>query len=409
MPVDDPSPPLPFPTAFPSHRPAPDVDGRLKMSRAPDGGKLPPQETDAVVFGLADDAFLCRHPHDDAGTNGATDASQPRGGLITKFEARAVSLAKLALGRRSIVWDVGAGSGSVGIEAARIAAAGFVYAIEKNPADAAIAADNSARLGVSNYALSVGKAPAGLDEWPTPDAVFIGGSGGELATLIELALTRLRPGGRLVINLVTLDNLTRATSALDAAADAGVATWEMVQLQAARSRPILKTLRLAAENPVWILTATKCTATTAQARDRFAVGVGCDRGTSAASIALAVGAALAVAGIAADTVSAIASSEHKADEAGLHEFAASQGWPLHFFAASELDGVAVPNPSPAALQHAGSASVAEAAARLVAAGGDLLVGKQKYRGDDGKHVTVAIARITHTDHTTAPDPSSGAV
>ncbi|WP_228273704.1 cobalamin biosynthesis protein [Rhodocyclus tenuis] len=162
---------------------------------------------------------------------------------------------------------------------------------------------------------------------------------------------------------------------------------------------------------MWILTATKCATAAANEAARFAVGVGvgCDRGSSAASIALAVETALTVGGIGADAVSVIASSEHKADEAGLREFAAGQGWPLHFFAASELDGVTVPNPSPQALQHAGSASVAEAAARLAAAGGDLLVGKQKFRGADGKHVTVAIARLSTTDLTTAPSSTSGAV
>lgn len=228
------------------------------MTQAPTDKLAAPLATDAgeTVFGIADDFFLCRHPRGAAAAKAAAPARS--GGLITKFEARAVSLAKLALGRRSIVWDIGAGSGSVGIEAARIACDGFVYAIEKNPADAAIAAANAARLAVTNYALSVGKAPAGLDDWPAPDAVFIGGSGGELATLIERVLARLRPGGRLVINLVTLDNLARATAALDAAEQAGLARWEMLQLQAARSQPILATRRLAAENPVWILSATRC-------------------------------------------------------------------------------------------------------------------------------------------------------
>lgn len=177
----------------------------------------------------------------------------PEKGLITKLEARAVALAKLALRADSRVWDIGAGSGSVGLEASRIARHGHVWAIEKNPADAANARTNARRLRASNYSLFEGKAPAGLDAWPDPDAVFIGGSGGELAELIRLILARLKPGGRLVMNFVTLENLATATSALTAAN----AEWDVVQLQASRSQPILDMHRMAAQNPVWIVTAGK--------------------------------------------------------------------------------------------------------------------------------------------------------
>src|SRR5690606_19387265 len=102
----------------------------------------------------------------------------PENGLITKLEVRAVSLARLALRADSLVWDIGAGAGSVGLEASRIAHRGHVWAIEKTPADAANARRNARRLRASNYSLLEGKAPAGLDAWPDPDAVFIGGSGG---------------------------------------------------------------------------------------------------------------------------------------------------------------------------------------------------------------------------------------
>ena len=177
----------------------------------------------------------------------------PEKGLITKLEARAVSLARLGLRDTSVVWDIGAGSGSVGLEAARIARRGHVWAIEKNSADAANARENARRLQASNYTLHEGKAPAGLEHWPAPDAVFIGGSGGELEELIALILDRLRPGGRLVMNFVTLENLATATAAL---ARAGL-PWDVTQLQAARSQPILHMHRMAAQNPVWIVTVRK--------------------------------------------------------------------------------------------------------------------------------------------------------
>lgn len=198
-----------------------------------------------VRFGLADSAFEQR---------------QPEKGLITKQEVRAVSLARLQLRADSVVWDIGAGSGSVGLEAARLCPQGHVFAIEKNEADHAIAGRNHAAFGLSNYTLQHGKAPGHLDTWPDPDAVFIGGSGGELAELICLVLRRLRPGGTLAMNFVTLENLAAATQTLQAIG----ADWDVLQLQAARSKPILHMHRMAAENPVWLVCATR---TAAEASD----------------------------------------------------------------------------------------------------------------------------------------------
>ena len=194
-----------------------------------------------VRFGLADASFAQRRPEK---------------GLITKQEVRAVSLARLQLRSDSVVWDIGAGSGSVGLEAARVCPQGHVYAIEKNEEDYAIAGRNHAAFGVSNYTLVHGKAPDGLDAWPAPDAVFVGGSGGELAALVAGVLQRLRAGGTLVMNFVTLENLATATATLESLG----ARWDVLQLQAARSKPILHMHRMAAENPVWIVCAQPATA-----------------------------------------------------------------------------------------------------------------------------------------------------
>lgn len=215
----------------------------------------------------------------------AYEQRQPEKGLITKCEVRAVSLARLQLRENSVVWDIGAGSGSVGLEAARLCPRGHVYAIEKNEADVAIAGRNRAAFGLSNHTLLHGKAPEGLQDWADPDAVFIGGSGGELVDLIAVCLQRLRPGGWLVMNFVTLENLAAATAALTAAgADEqaqgrpklanspsggrspqsgglGGLVWDVLQLQAARSKPILHMHRMAAENPVWIVCAQKAQGT----------------------------------------------------------------------------------------------------------------------------------------------------
>lgn len=191
-----------------------------------------------VLLGLPDTSYLQRYPEK---------------GLITKNEVRVVSLARMQLRANSVVWDIGAGSGSVGLEAARLCSQGHVYAIEKNVDDSAIVRNNRKALGISNHTLVHGKAPEGLQHWPDPDAVFIGGSGGELADLIRLILQRMKPGGWLVMNFVTLENLSAAVETLKAL---GVA-WDVLQLQASRRKPILHMNRMAAENPVWLVCAQK--------------------------------------------------------------------------------------------------------------------------------------------------------
>ena len=223
--------------------------------------ELAPQEAAGMDFAPLNVVILWRsRPAPQPVRFGLPDAAyaqrQPEKGLITKQEARAVSLARLQLRADSLVWDIGAGSGAVGLEAARLCPQGHVWAIEKNEADHAIAAANWAAFGISNYTLLHGKAPDGLDAWPDPHAIFIGGSGGELPALIELACQRLQAGGHLVMNFVTFENLATASQALQAQAPRGI-TWDVVQLQAARSRPILDMHRLAAENPVWLVCARK--------------------------------------------------------------------------------------------------------------------------------------------------------
>ena len=189
-----------------------------------------------TLFGLQDSDFHQRKPDK---------------GLITKREVRAVSLAMMQLKNNSIVWDIGAGSGAVGLEVARLCYQGYVYAIEKNSADFEIASKNAEQLEVYNYHLINSKAPLGLDDWPNPDAVFIGGTGGELAELIQLCLQRLAPEGWLVMNFVTIENLSTAVESLKK----HNATWNITQLQASRSQPILHMHRMKSENPVWIISA----------------------------------------------------------------------------------------------------------------------------------------------------------
>ena len=127
-----------------------------------------------------------------------------------------------------------------------------------------------------------------------------------------------------------------------------------------------------------------------------ALGLGCDRGTPAATIAQAIAEALAAAGLRAEQVRAAASIDLKADEAGLRQCAAAQGWPLTFYPAAALAAVAVPNPSETVRRYTGTPSVSEAAALLAADAemSALLIEKHKLRGADGRNATVSIARIS---------------
>ena len=187
-------------------------------------------------FGIADNNFSQR---------------RPERGLITKREVRAVSLAAMQLKSDATVWDIGAGSGAVGLEAARLCPDGHVFAFEKNRSDLTLIEENRQMLQISNYTLLHAKAPDRLAELPDPDAVFIGGSGGQLKELIDLVLGRLKPDGWLVINLVTLENLNSATECLKRLN----CHWELSLVSVARSSPILNMQRLSAENPVWVISA----------------------------------------------------------------------------------------------------------------------------------------------------------
>ncbi len=177
---------------------------------------------------------------------------KPKLGLITKSEIRILSIARLRLFPAAVVWDIGAGSGSVAVECARIACRGKVYAVEKNEEDIENVRENIARFGVLNVAPILGRAPDVLPQIPDdPDAVFVGGSGKSVREILESVLRRLTPAGRIVLNLATVENLAETIHALKAL---GLA-FELVQVQIARGSPILDMTRFEALNPVTVVTA----------------------------------------------------------------------------------------------------------------------------------------------------------
>jgi precorrin-6Y C5,15-methyltransferase (decarboxylating) len=145
--------------------------------------------------------------------NGLPDALFEHDGQITKREARAITLAALAPRRGELLWDVGAGCGSVAIEWMLCDPANRAFAIERNPKRAARIARNAAALGVPGLEIVEGEAPAALARLPRPDAVFIGGGASD-AALLDHVFEALAPGGRLAVNAVTLEGHSELTRML---------------------------------------------------------------------------------------------------------------------------------------------------------------------------------------------------
>lgn len=177
------------------------------------------------------------------------EAFASRNGLITKAEVRVVSLARLRLHERAILWDVGAGCGSVAIEAAGLLRHGQVFAIERDLEQVGFLQENRRRFRAGNVVVVPGEAPAILSDLPDPDAVFVGGSGGQLAGIVEVAMSRLRPGGRIVLNLVGLEHLAQLLGP-ERPSDWSI---EVSQVSIARSATTAGLTRLAALNPVYVV------------------------------------------------------------------------------------------------------------------------------------------------------------
>ena len=181
----------------------------------------------------------------------AFEQRTPLKGQITKREVRAVALYSLGLRADSLVWDIGAGTGSISVEAGLIASQGRVYAIEKDRESLPLLEQNIARWSASNVHMVAGEAPQALADLPSPDSVFIGGSGGNLDVIIDEAAARLNPRGRLVINLAVLE---RTNAAYHRLKNLGLTT-EMVMVHAARGKEMPDdTVRLESLNPVFVLT-----------------------------------------------------------------------------------------------------------------------------------------------------------
>ena len=180
---------------------------------------------------------------------GIPDAEFLRGKVpMTKQEVRAAALAKLAVTPTDTLWDVGAGTGSVSVELALAAPAGQVYAVECDPEACALIQQNREKFSTYNLTLIEGKAPEALDMLPAPDAVFIGGTKGNMDAVIDAVLHK-NPVARLCVAAIALETLSAAVAALTAH---GLAA-EVTQIAVSRTKTAGSLHLLMANNPVFLI------------------------------------------------------------------------------------------------------------------------------------------------------------
>lgn len=181
---------------------------------------------------------------------GLPDEAFERGDVpMTKQEVRAAVLAKLAVRPEDILWDVGAGTGSVSVELALAAPRGRVYAVECRPEGCALIKANREKFRTRNLVLVEGLAPAALSDLPAPDAVFIGGSKGNLAAIVDAALDK-NPDARICVSAIALESLSASVAALTAKGR----TAQVSQLAVSRAKAVGGLHLMMAQNPIYLIT-----------------------------------------------------------------------------------------------------------------------------------------------------------
>lgn len=181
---------------------------------------------------------------------GLPDEAFERGDVpMTKQEVRAAVLAKLAVRPEDILWDVGAGTGSVSVELALAAPRGRVYAVECRPEGCALIKANREKFRTRNLVLVEGLAPDALSDLPAPDAVFIGGSKGSLAAIVDAALDK-NPDARICVSAIALETLSAAVAALTAQGR----TVQVSQIAVSRAKAVGGLHLMMAQNPIYLIT-----------------------------------------------------------------------------------------------------------------------------------------------------------
>jgi precorrin-6Y C5,15-methyltransferase (decarboxylating) len=205
----------------------------MVLVRRTGAADLPSGKSKTRLFGNPDDVFL---------------QSRPKRGLLTPSEVRCIALAELDLQHDSVMWDVGAGSGALAIEASGIVTSGKVYAIEMDAEDYNLMLQNAERFEVPSLIPIHGQAPAAWESLPDPTSVFVGGSGRIVPDLVAGAASRMARG-RLVVNVSSPDNLVAVQSVMESA---GFRT-EVRMINIARGQQQLDRVRFEALNPTFLI------------------------------------------------------------------------------------------------------------------------------------------------------------
>ena len=172
---------------------------------------------------------------------------------MTKQEIRILTLAKARINHDSIVADIGAGTGSITIEAAKIATDGKIFAIERKAEAVELIRRNVEKFSVANVEIICAAAPGGLEDLPTLDAAIIGGSGGNLEKILDILGAKIKIGGRIILNAITIQTLATALEYFR------TCNWvyDACQVQITRLERVGRYDMAKALNPVWIIAAEK--------------------------------------------------------------------------------------------------------------------------------------------------------
>ncbi len=187
-------------------------------------------------------------------SSGIPDDQFIRGNIpMTKEEIRVITVSKLRIREKSVIYDIGAGTGSISIEAALIAQKGKVYAVERENEGIKLIEQNKKKFCLSNIEIIKGEAPSVLNELPSPDRVMIGGSGGNLKEILDTIAENTETSPRIVINAVTVNTLSTAFNYLQN----NDYDFDICHISVSKNKDIANYKMLKSLNPVYIISAQK--------------------------------------------------------------------------------------------------------------------------------------------------------